>query len=161
MAWGAFSSLGTGPLVQIHGRMNSKQYKDQILAHHFVPYVRELTRDYPDGRPWYMQQDNAPVHTAKKCKRYLAPATEKKAEEFRLLDWPSQSPDLNPIENIWTIIKRELYKRNICYSSPEAVFAEVQNIWDNLGEAQIAPLIESMVRRVHLVIANKGGPTKY
>lgn len=160
MVWGCFSSIGSGPLVRIHGRMNADQYK-QICIQHFIPHIRKLTSDYPDGCPWYLQQDNDPKHTAKKVRRYLESKANAEDLPFEILDWPSQSPDLNPIENLWAAVKVELAKRRLSYSSEEAVFLEAQNIWANIGEVQLSYLIASMPSRIRMVIKNKGGSTSY
>lgn len=160
MVWGCFSSHGTGPLYRIHGKMRKEQYK-QICIKHFVPHLRKLSRDYPDMCPFYLQQDNDPKHTAKVVQKYLENKSAQEDLPFRILDWPSQSPDLNPIENLWAIVKAELAKRNLSYSSEEALFLEAQNIWDNIGADALANLIASMPNRIKMVIKNKGGPTSY
>ena len=58
-------------------------------------------------KEFIFQQDNAPVHTSKLLKTFF------KENDFELLPWPANSPDLNPIENIWGYISLELSKRNL------------------------------------------------
>jgi hypothetical protein len=63
MVWGAFHAKGMGPLKRLEGIIDGSIYHG-ILVAHAVPKVRQLATEYPSDIPFYLQQDNAPVHTA-------------------------------------------------------------------------------------------------
>ncbi len=88
MLWGCFSAKGTGRLHHIEGPMDRK-----ILDENLLPSVRTLKM----CRGWVFQHDNDPKHTAKATKEWL----KKK---------PSQSPNLNPKENLWMELKFRVSK---------------------------------------------------
>ncbi len=84
MLWGCFSAKGTGRLHRIEGRMDGAMYRE-ILANNLLPSVRALKM----GRGWVFQHNNDPKHTARATKEWL------RKKHFKVLEWPSQSPDLN------------------------------------------------------------------
>lgn len=100
-------------------------------------------------------QDGAPCHRAMSVKKFLA------SKKIQILPWPGNSPDMNPIENLWAIIKRRLKTKNI--TTEDQLIKTVEKIWYEDPEIQsLCPkLIESMPNRIDDNIANKGFHTKY
>lgn len=100
MIWGSISASGPGPLFFVEGTMRQDQYLN-ILKNVFLPSIQDI-RDA--GSCYYFMQDNAPCHTAKTVKNFMA------EENIPLLPWPGNSPDINPIENIWRLLKIKINK---------------------------------------------------
>jgi hypothetical protein len=147
MVWGGFSYDGIGPLHRVSGILDQHQYKD-IMERVMLPHARTKM---PDG--WVMQQDNDPKHKAKSVMQWFGD------NGVKLMDWPAQSPDLNPIENLWWEVERKLQGRK--FAKPDELYAAVQREWAALPTTLLQKLIDSMPRRCKAVIEAKGGPTKY
>uniref|UniRef100_A0A9J7XV86 SET domain-containing protein n=1 Tax=Cyprinus carpio carpio TaxID=630221 RepID=A0A9J7XV86_CYPCA len=98
-------------------------------------------------------QDLAPAHTAKSTKSWL------NDHGVGVLDWPANSPDLNPIENLWSIVKRKM--RNKRPKHADELKATVKETWASIPPQQCHKLITSIPRRIEAVIKAKGAPTKY
>ncbi len=99
------------------------------------------------------QQDLAPAHTAKDTKSWF------NDYGVTVLDWPVNSPDLNPIENQWCIVKRKM--RDTRPNNADDLKAAVKATWASITPEQCHSLIASMPRHIDAVIHAKGGPTKY
>jgi hypothetical protein len=100
------------------------------------------------------QQDNAPCHAARIIKAWMA------NNNIELLSWPGNSPDLNPIENCWTLLKRKVGESKP--SSIPDLIAKVKTAWnENITANYCQNLISSMPRRIQAVMDARGGTTKY
>ncbi len=100
MVWGCFAASGPGRLAVINGTINSAVYQ-KILKDNVRPSVRDLKLK----RTCVLQQDNDPKHTSKSTSEWL------KKNKMKTLEWPSQSPDLNPIEMLWHDLKKAVHAR--------------------------------------------------
>lgn len=74
------------------------------------------------------------------------------------LEWPAQSPDLNPIENLWEEVDRKINRSNA--TNLEQLWVEIQAAWNAITPERCQTLISSMNRRCQAVIDAKGYPTK-
>ena len=106
----------------------------------------------PHGN-FIFQHDNDPKHTAIVVKSYI------RDNQITTLQWPSQSPDLNPIENLWSILDNRTKLRRP--QTEEQLFQILKTEWESFGIELLQTLSDSMPRRLQAVIDNNGWPTKY
>ena len=146
--WGCFSWNGVGDLHRVKEILTGEECW-QILIHHMVPSDNRLN---PEG--FIFQQDNDPKHTSRVVKKYL------QNKKIDVMEWPAQSPDLNPIENLWgQLINRLSKDRNP--QNEDELFENVKNAWYSMSGEYLHKLVESMQNRCKAVIQSKGLPTKY
>lgn len=147
MVWGCFSRDCVGPLHRINGIMDRFVY-EEILNQHMIQHGR---RKMPRG--WIFQQDNDPKHTSNHIKEFF------RKKKIRVLEWPSQSPDLNPIEHLWEELDRRI--RIVNYTKPDDLFIALEREWKNLPIETLMKVVDSMPSRCRAVIDAKGYATKY
>uniref|UniRef100_A0A3P8VSW3 Tc1-like transposase DDE domain-containing protein n=1 Tax=Cynoglossus semilaevis TaxID=244447 RepID=A0A3P8VSW3_CYNSE len=141
MIWGACSFNGTMELQVVQGCQTAAGYVD-------------IKKSACFKKNMIFMQDNAPSHASKYSTAWLA---RKGLKEEKLMTWPPCSPDLNPIENLWSLIKCEIYKEGKQYTSLNSVWEAVVAAARNVDREQIKTLTESMDGRLLSVLAKKGG----
>jgi transposase len=151
MIWACMGANGVGRVQVMKGIVNARVYIDEILSRK----VRQSAIDvFGQGQDFIFQQDGAPCHTAKVCKDWF------KENGVKLLEWPGNSPDLNPIENLWARLKKLVSQRRP--SNKQELIEAIIHCWNHvITVEELQQLVNSMPRRCKAVIAAKGYPTKY
>jgi transposase len=151
MAWACITSKGVGRIVRINGIMNAEKYID-ILEEGLIGTMED--HELLPSSSLFMQ-DNDPKHTARKTKEWLS------RNQINVLDWPAQSPDMNPIENLWNIVDQRLRKRERKPANVDELWEMVKLEWKSINKEVIRDLYLSMTARIAALKKAKGGYTKY
>lgn len=158
--WGCFYAGGVGHLTEIQGTLKKEGYKS-ILIHHVIPLITQKTSSEPSTIAWIFQQDGAKPHTANTNVDYLQRKAQESGESWTVMEWPPQSPDLNPLENVWHYLKDQLRKHPHLPTSKKELFERLQTEWEKLGPDALQPYVSSMPQRCSAVIEAKGGPIAF
>ncbi|KAI0238241.1 Ficolin-2 [Lamellibrachia satsuma] len=143
MVWGCMSGRGVGLLYLCVDTMRQDQYI-RVLRNQMLPSAGTL---YGEGQAFVFQQDNAPCHKARRVCDYL------EHSGVEVLDWPAQSPDLNPIEHLWEVLYRTVQGKKP--SSLDALWQLLSKAWGAIPADTIQVLVHSMPKRCSAVIKAK------
>lgn len=141
MVWGAISGAGVGPLHRAIGNINQFEYQAILDTHE--EYLIGCT----------LAQDNAPIHRTALIRDWMT------VHGVEVLPWPSCSPDLNPIEQVWAVMKRRVQGQR--FKNKDELVNTLNEMWSQFSTRFIRLFVDSMPRRVKAVIAAKGGATRY
>lgn len=120
----------------------------KILSANMLPYAQEkLAED------WIFQDDNDPKHNSNLVKKWISD------KNVTRIKWPSQSPDLNPIEHLWEELDRRVWTRT--FSKTAEKMKVPREEWSKISIDVLINLVDSMPRRCQAVIKSKGYSTKY
>lgn len=147
--WGGITTFGKTQLVVFAGNVNAVTYRDNVLAPIVVPYMRRNLR-----RGTY-QQDNARPHTARLTMDYLH------NNGINVMDWPAMSADMSPIEHIWDELDRRVRGRQPQPANVAQLRQALVHEWNNMPQAIIVAVMNSMRRRCQACINAQGGHTRY
>lgn len=141
--WACMSIGGLISFCIFTGNLRASIY-EHILEIFLLPYY-DCTYTF--------QQDNSPIHTSGTVKKFLSD------KNIVTLNWPPCSPDLNPIENIWSLIKEKLsHIINVTYENIES---NLEKIINEMKYENVYNIVSSMHYRLNLVIENKGDSINY
>jgi transposase len=124
--------------------MKSKDYND-MLEDIFIPFSEDMMPD-----EMIFMQDNASIHVSRESKNWF------EARNIELLKWPARSPDLNPIENLWGILARDVYGGGKQYGTVQELEVAVRNSWRNIRLPLLEKLVDSMPGRLFELVQRNG-----
>ena len=159
MLWGGIWKEGKTPIVVMERDLSARRHG--YTSWSYIQALEEGLIPVYNGSRQFMQ-DNAAIHTSQASKRWLLEHT------IQWIGWPPYSPDLNPIEHVWKLLKdkiRALFPHVRDLKDNEADKAEfkrcVKLAWEAIETPVIQRLVSSLPRRLAAVIRARGWYTRY
>lgn len=149
MIWAAFCETGFSEIAFLGGNQNAQMYTE-TLENYLVPFANAKFTG-----AWTFQQDNASIHTAHVARNWFS------SKNITVMPWPAKSPDLNPIENVWGILSRRVYKDGRQFSSVLELKQCILQEWGALTQNFASKLVQSMTKRCRQVLERGGKKTDY
>ena len=152
MVWACFFGDTLGPCYLITNTMNSSSYITNILKPFHSTFCLNILENHPK---LVFQQDNAPPHVSGRTRSWFA------KKNLKLFQWPAQSPDLSPIENIWDVIQRQINNRKELPSNLQELKSAVLEEWREILKEILLSLVKGMPKRLSALGKVKGLQTRY
>jgi len=149
MVWAAFGYNGFTDIAFIDGKLNSEKYAD-ILKEYLLPIAKNI-----GGHNYKFQQDNCSIHTSKYMDAWF------RQNNMNLQEHPAVSPDLNPMENLWGILVRDVYNNGRQFETVMQLKMQIKDSWAKMNKEVGQRLIKSMKDRVFKLILNRGSYIGY
>ena len=149
MIWGAFAGGQKSQLVFMPKDRHSA--KDFVEVVYNVELLHFMSR-VPQG---LLMEDGTPVHHSKVCEEW------RQTNLLEKLDWPANSPDLYPIENLWKILKDAVQHGPICPKILDDLKVVIEREWRLINGTKLLQLCHSMPSRLQAVIEANGGHTRW
>ncbi|GFV86738.1 transposable element Tcb2 transposase [Trichonephila clavipes] len=150
MLWAGIMINGRTRLhVVANGIMTGQPYIDEVL----LPHVR-LFRGAVGDKFVFMDANAT-------CHRTLAVQDCLDSEGIQRLVWTARSPDLNPIENVWDALGRQVAGRNYPPTNKNILIGALTEEWDKLAQQLLDKVVQSMIRRVECCITLHNGHIPY
>ena len=150
MVWAGISLGGHTDLHVFHrGTLTAVRYRDEILAPYVIPYAGAI------GDEFILMADNARAHRARLVDEYLDD------QGLEQMEWPAQSPDLNPIEHLWDYLGRQVAALRPPPRSLNELEQGLLHVWALLPISVSDNLIDSMESRCRQCIRSRGGHIPY
>lgn len=147
MFFGAFGYKGTLELIRINGNLDSDKYQNFLENNVFN---NGHTKVVGGRNRFIFQQDNASPHTSKSTDSYF------EGKNVDVLNWPSKSPDLNPIENLWGYLTKRVYSNGRQFNSVDDLEKTIYHEWNSIDPQYLRNLIDGMSNRICQVLINRG-----
>ena len=146
--WASISTFGKLSITFYDGNLNQYSYQS-ILEAHLYPAANR----FGGRRVWVLLQDGAPCHRAHSTKLSIL------QHAGEMIEWPAASPDINPIENVWALIKAAVARR--LPQDHNELRACIMEEWHNLDNSIVSDIALSMHDRVIELINEEGGYIHY
>lgn len=159
MFWAAFGFGIKTNLVIIMG--DDASARKGVMARVYKAVLEEHLPDILGFGAIFMH-DNAPIHRAHIIRDWLY------FHKIEVMEWPPYSPDLNPIKNLWALLKAQIYRSypellrmSNTDASLDLLIRAAKATWEDFGDEILSKLLDSMPRRVTAVLMAEGWYTKY
>ena len=148
MVWAAVTMHRRTPLQFIAGSLNSQWYVDEVMRPMVLPFLRQI------GLSAVFQEENARPHCGRIVNDFVS------VDNINRMDWPANSPDLNPIENLRDELGRRTYGDNPPQTIPQLRHRLAQE-WQNIPQSTIRRCVGNKGKRCKECVNSRGGHTPY